>query len=647
MWAPESAGIGVGREVCRDFARASHLEWLETNGTGGYAMGTVAGVNTRRYHGHLVAAIRPPTERALLLAKLDETVLLPSGDAALATNQWPGALDPNGWTRLTAFRSAPMPTWSFEAGGVSITRSLFLVAGEQAVVVIWRASAPCRLRVLPFVAFRDHHALGAAPTFDVAGTAPVTVAAEGWPTLALYHDGAFVPGGDWYRGFEHLEELDRGLDFREDLWKVGALELDIGPDAPAWVVGTIEPAAWDRRRVLAVLEGELDRRRPRGLDRLRDRLEAAADQFLVRRADGTPTVIAGYPWFTDWGRDTMIALPGLCVARGRLDEARAILRGFLGHLDQGLIPNRFPDRGTEPEYNTVDATLWLFQAARAYLEGGGDRDFLAHELYPRGREIIAWHRRGTHHGIAVDPSDGLLVAGGPGTQLTWMDARVGDRVVTPRHGKPVEVNALWYNALRLMAEWGLALGDAGARDFDAEAERVAAAFARRFWNPQRGCLFDVLLPEGPDDRVRPNQLFALALPYPLLSPEQRRSVLNVVERELVTDVGLRTLARGEPGYVGRAGGNVAERDGAYHQGTVWPWLLGPYVRAYLRVEGRTPEALAHCRMLLRGLEPHLEEACLGTLGETFDGDAPHRPAGAPAQAWSVAEVLALLLGELR
>jgi predicted glycogen debranching enzyme len=598
--------------VCRDFARSSKLEWLETSGTGGYAMGTVAGVNTRRYHGHLVAAVTPPGERALLLAKLDETV----DGVALATNQYPFALSPDGWTRTTGFRAAPFPTWTYASG---IEKRLFLVPGSDTVVVIWRASAPCRISVAPLVAFRDHHGLGAATSIVTGGG---RVEAPGFPPLYLHHDGRFTPGGDWYRSFEHLEELDRGFDFREDLWKIGDIELAAGPDRPAWIVATTAPGAWDARRVAEVEAAEVARRSGLG------RLEAAADQFLARRADGSPTIIAGYPWFTDWGRDTMIALPGLLTARGRLDEARAVVRGFLAHLDQGVIPNRFPERGA-PEYNTVDATLWLLQAARAL----GDR-FVQAEVYPRGKEIVAWHRRGTHHGIRVDPADGLLVAD---EQLTWMDARVDGRCATPRAGKAVEINALWYNALRSMAEWGLAAGDAEARGYDADAERVAASFARAFWNPRRGCLFDVV----GDDRIRPNQLLALALPYPLLTPEQRRSVLTVVERELLTEVGLRTLARGEPGYAPRYHGNAAERDGAYHQGTVWPWLLGAYVRAYLAVEGRTAEARANGRMLLRGLERRLDEGCLGQLGELFDAEPPHHAGGAPAQAWSVGELLAL------
>jgi len=643
---PSSADIEVPAAALRDFGRASRLEWLETNGTGGYAMGTVAGVNSRRYHGHLVAAVRPPTERALLLAKLDETALLPSGPVELATNQYPGAVSPDGWTRLRAFRPAPFPTWIFDASGVSVEKRLFLVAGAETCVVVYRASAPVTLRVLPFVAFRDHHALGMAAGITVAAGPPVAVTAPGWPALALHQPGRFQPGMEVYRAVEHLEEMERGFDFREDLLKIGSIELDVAPGRPGWIVATTAPGEWDDARVAAAESAEIARRLPASDDPLLARLHAAADAFIVSRADGSRTIIAGYPWFTDWGRDTMIALRGLLLARGRVDDARAVIAGFLAHLDHGLIPNRFPDGGARPEYNTVDATLWLFQAVHDYLEAGGDAAFVRETVYPAAREILAWHRRGTHGGIVVDPTDGLLLAGGPGSQLTWMDAVVDGRPATPRHGKPVEVNALWYNALRLAAGWGLAAGDPEARRYDDEAERVGAAFARAFWNPRRGCLYDVVRDDGNDERIRPNQLLAIALPYPLLSREQQRAILNVVERELMTDVGPRTLARGEPGYVGRYRGGSRERDAAYHQGAVWPWLYGPYLRAYLRVEGRTAESLAHGRMLVTAVARRLEEGCLGTLGELFDGEPPHLAGGAPAQAWSVGEVLALLAIDL-
>jgi predicted glycogen debranching enzyme len=340
----------------------------------------------------------------------------------------------------------------------------------------------------------------------------------------------------------------------------------------------------------------------------------------------------------------MISLPGLLISRGKLHEAREVLRGFLAHLDRGLIPNAFPDRPDDkPEYNTVDATLWLFQAAHAYVQASADVRFVREELYPAGKEIARWHVQGTHHGIRVDPADGLLAAGEPGVQLTWMDARVGDRVITPRHGKPVEINALWYNALRLLALWGGAFGDQpAAHDFAVEADRVRESFERAFWNEARGHLDDVV----GDPALRPNQLFALSLPFPLLSGERRKSVVRAVERKLLTPFGLRTLAADEPGYVARYRGGPAERDGSYHQGTVWPWLLGPYIRAWLCAYGRSAENIEHCRGLLRSLEEHLSDACLGSISEVFDAEAPHRAGGAPAQAWSVAELLQVLAVDL-
>jgi predicted glycogen debranching enzyme len=367
----------------------------------------------------------------------------------------------------------------------------------------------------------------------------------------------------------------------------------------------------------------------------------------VRRADGSPTIIAGYPWFADWGRDAMISLPGLLLTRGLLDEARDVLAGFLARLDRGIIPNRFADGGEPPEYNTVDATLWLFHAVDAYRRAGGDAGFVHDVFYPRARDILAWHIGGTHHGIHVDPRDGLLVAGGPGTQLTWMDARVGDWIVTPRHGKPVEVNALYYNALRVAEGLAGELRDDGqALAYRGAAERARDAFLRVFWDPARACLFDVVRDEGPDRRLRPNQIFAVSLPHSMLVPAQMQAVVRAVQGALLTPFGLRTLAPDDPEYRAHYRGNPRERDGAYHQGTVWPWLLGPFVTACLRAFGRTPANVVYCRSLLDGLERHLNEACLGTVSEVFDGDPPHAPGGACAQAWSVAEPLRVLATEL-
>ncbi len=652
--------LAVSAEACRDYTgHGSRLEWLETNGTGSFAMGTASGANTRRYHGLLVSALRPPTDRHVLLAKLDEQASVGGEEIPLAVNQYPGVLHPDGHRRLAGFRLDPFPTWTFDLGGARLEKSLFLVPGEQTAVVRWRATRPLRLAVQPLLAFRDYHSLARAN-----GELDPTVRAESregggvlrlrpyprLPELRLHHSaGRFRPDPAWHHQVEYLEEQARGLDFREDLWRPGVLELEVG-ELGAWVLATTAERRADLAEVQALERAERARRRPRAADPLLARLDAAADQFLARRADGSPTVIAGYPWFTDWGRDAMISLPGLLVARGRLDEAREVLAGFLSHLDRGLIPNRFPDRGETPEYNTADGTLWLFPAADGWLRARGDgaaRPFLRDRLWPAGLEILSWHRRGTHGDIRVDPRDGLLSAGGPGTQLTWMDAKVGDWVVTPRHGKPVEVNALWYNALRIVARWGRLLGreEAAAR-IEVEAAGVARSFEAAFWNPERGHLHDVVRPQGPDPALRPNQLLAVSLPYPLLGPERRRSLVAAVERSLLTPVGIRTLAPGEPGYVSRYGGGPRERDGAYHQGTVWPWLLGPFVRARLAAFGASDECVARCRALVAGLASHLSEGCLGQVAEVFDADPPHRPGGAPAQAWSVAELLQLLLVDL-
>jgi len=611
----------IDREVCQDYARSSRLEWLRTNRTGAFAMGTVAGANTRRYHGLLVAKLDPPADRCVLLSKLDEEVSAGGVVHELGTNQFPGLVHPQGYRHLREF-SLPNPAWVYEAGGTRIQKRLLLVEGRQAVVMEYRASRACRLLVRPLLAFRDYHSLARAnPAFSTAiSEKGKTIQMRPYPNLPpilFESSGAvFQAGGVWHYNFEYLAELDRGLDFREDLYSPGAFVFNLRPDKPAWLeAGVTLPKGWRFTKNVRVYG-------------LAARLKAAAGQFQARRFGGTPTVIAGFPWFTDWGRDTMIALPGL-----RLTETREILKGFLRHLHQGLIPNRFTERGGAPEYNTVDATLWMFQAVWAYEQRGGDGSF----FYPAAREIVEWHRRGTLHGIRVDPADGLLEAGDETTNLTWMDARVDGIPVTPRAGKAVEVNALWYNALRMLAKWTPA-GEA-SRVWWRTAKQLKIRFGEKFWNPGRNCLYDVIGPSGPDASLRPNQLFAVSLPFPLLERDRARAVVETVQRNLLTPFGLRTLAPGEPGYQGRYQGGPAERDRAYHQGTVWPWLLCPFVKAHVQAFGRMKKSIKFCRRLVERFEPELERGCLGSIGELYDGDPPHRPCGAPAQAWSVAALL--------
>ena len=569
-------------------------EWLETNGTGAFAMGTVPGVNTRRYHGLLVASLRPPVERYVLLSRFEEEVVAGDHMFALGCCQYPGVLVDDGSRFLQEFVAEPCSTWRYDLGGITFERQVYLVPERQAVVVRYRCDRAATLRIRPFLAYRDYHSLRHADAAPYAGL----------PQMEFRSKGEFAPDPKWYYNIEYLAELERGLEFREDLFTPGVLTMQL--EAGAWTpvcasidaTGVTEPPA--RKR----------------------------DPFLVRRADGQPTIMAGYPWFTDWGRDTMISLPGLLIARGDLKEAREIIEGFLRHRHQGIIPNRFPDIGETPEYNTADATLWMFQAVRAWLQAGGGIAFVRDVFYPAAKEIVERHLHG------ADSQDSLLRIG---PQLTWMDTQF-----TPRGGKPVEINALWHGALCLMAAWGKTLDDPAAGDYRAEADRVRDSFRAKFWNRQRDCLYDLLTPTGPAAKVRPNQIFAVSLPFGLLEQEQARAVVRVVERELLTPVGLRTLEPADPDYQPRYEGSPVERDRAYHQGTVWPWLLGPCIDARLAAFGRTAQNLEYCRGLVDALESVAAQAgCVGSIAEIYDGDEPRYPRGCPAQAWSVAEVARL------
>jgi predicted glycogen debranching enzyme len=645
------------REVCSDFDRATGYEWLETNGLGGWASSTAVGAHTRRYHGLLVAATAPPVGRMVLLSRLDETVLTATGRCELAANQYPGTVHPRGFEHLERFRRALFPSFEYACGGVRLRKTVAAVNGENTTLVLYEVlAAPGRflLELRPFFAGRDYHAVGRANPYvhrdaDFARGTLAYQSYDGVPRVFLRVPGsAYRPAPDWYHDFVYARERERGLEDREDLFTPGALAVELAPGARLGVIAsTADPAGWTAFDLLAV-----ERRRREAVvaafgnpDPLCRALCLAADAFVVRRGEGLRTVIAGYHWFSDWGRDTMVALPGLCLVTRRFDEARSILRAFARAVSQGMLPNRFPDRGEPPEYNTVDAALWFFVAVWRYVEASGDETFVRHELTPVLEEILAWHDRGTRHGIHVE-ADGLLAGGESGMQLTWMDARVGDQVVTPRIGKPVEVAALWANALWILGQLVARAGrrvEAGALRRRARAARQR--FAEVFWNADTGYLYDCIDGEGRDASLRPNQIFALALPFPLLGGERAESVLRTVEAKLLTPRGLRTLAADDPRYRGICAGSAAERDAAYHQGTVWPWLLGPYLTALVRLRGEAGRAKG--RELLAGFAPHLGEAGLGTVSEIFDGDAPHAPRGAIAQAWSVAELLRAAVEDLR
>ncbi len=645
-----------GREVCGVLPLAESREWLCTNGVGGFASGTVAGVLTRRYHGLLLAALAPPLGRTLLVAKADETVEYDGQAYRLAANRWPeGHVDPHGYREVERFRlEGTTPVWTYACGDARLEKRIFMEPGANTTYLqyrLLRGRTPATLELCLLANYRDYHALTRGRGWQMrVETVPqglrVTAFDGARACLLLARDAEFQPAHAWYEHFWLTVEQERGLDYLDDHLHVGTVRVRLAPGAEWTLVLSAEPepsldgdAAWRRRAAhdedLRVRWRRVDpvaRRAPAWVEQL----VLAADQFLVRRPlPGAPdgmSVIAGYHWFGDWGRDTMICLPGLTLAAGRPDAARPILTTFARFVDRGMLPNRFPDQGEVPEYNTVDATLWYFEAIRAYHAATKD-DTLLRDLYPILEEIVARHQAGTRYGIGEDPADGLLWAGEPGVQLTWMDARVGDWVVTPRIGKPVEINALWYNALRAMAGFARRLGRRAP--WDALADRVRAGFAR-FWNEAGGYCHDVIDgPEGVDAALRPNQIFAVSLPESPLPPERQRRVVEACARHLVASFGLRTLDPGHPQYHGRYAGGVLERDGAYHQGPVWGWLLGPFALAHLRVYG-DPDAAAG---FLQPMAHHLADYGVGSVAEIFDGDPPHTPRGCIAQGWSVAETL--------
>ncbi|MFP4228418.1 MAG: amylo-alpha-1,6-glucosidase [Salinivenus sp.] len=644
--------LDFARDRCSNLDIAQAREWLVTNGVGGYAMGTVGGPRTRAYHGLLVAALDPPLGRTLLVSHLDETIRYDDREYALAAHRWgDGTVAPRGVVHLDRFRlEGTVPVWTYALGDALLEKRVWMEQGENTTYVQYmlrRARAPVSWQATAFVAHRDHHAPWQA------GDGPMDVSADADGLRVDAYDGAapiFLRSADadaasahtWYRDYALAVETDRGLPDREDLLQAGTFEAAVAPedsltltfstDADASLDG---PAALARRREhdeQLVTQANLG-------DAPADvqHLARAADQFVVARStadnpDGK-SIIAGYPWFGDWGRDTMIALPGLTLATGREDVAEKILRTYARYVDRGMIPNRFPDRGDTPEYNTVDATLWYVEAIRAYVDATDDLELLR-DLFPTLQDIVEWHEKGTRYGIQVDPEDGLLRAGEPGVQLTWMDAKVGDWVVTPRIGKPVEVNALWYNALRSLETFAETLGEA-PETFAERADRVEAQFAR-FWDAEREHLRDVLDgPDGDDPSLRPNQIFAVSLPHSPLSEEQQRAVIEACATHLYTPHGLRSLSPDDPEYVGVYQGGREHRDGAYHRGTVWSWLLGPFVKAHLHVY----DDPAAARSYLAPLRRHLEGHGVGSISEIFDGDAPFTPRGTPAQAWGVAQLL--------
>ncbi|MBV9469615.1 MAG: glycogen debranching enzyme N-terminal domain-containing protein, partial [Abitibacteriaceae bacterium] len=597
-------------------------EWLETNGIGGFASSTVLGCNTRRYHALLCAATKPPLGRMVLVNKADETLTVAGRSFDLGCNQYPGTIYPSGYQFLRDFVLDPLPRWIYviphtaisQEQDVVLQKTVWMPYGHNTTVMRYEllSGDEATLTLHPFITGRDyhhsHHYNGAFNGYCERRTdqfecchikmQPYTDC----PFIQFSLDGGFNEGGAWYYSFEYEVERERGLDFTEDAYCPGAFVWHLTPNQPATLVITAETELplneplgptyeksrateiTRRQQLSAFFDRDLDessRATPR--TEYVARLARGADQFIAQRgSDGLHTILAGYPWFSDWGRDTMIALPGLCLTTQRYDIAASILKSFAEATSQGMIPNRFPDAGETPDYNTVDATLWYFHAAAKYLERSGDWDTIK-ELYPTLRDCIDWHLRGTRYDIRADPVDGLLHSGEPGTQLTWMDAKVGDHAFTPRVGKPVEIQSLWYNALRTMMDFAGRMEDKNTKQLCGDwSRRVKSNFQTTFWNETANCLYDVVNDDHKDGSIRPNQILVVSLPHRLITADCEQRVVAAVQRELLTPYGLRSLSPNDPQYRGVYSGNQWERDSSYHQGTVWAWLIGPFFSAYLR-----------------------------------------------------------------
>lgn len=647
--------------------RLAHREWLVTNGIGGYASGTLSGAPTRRFHGLLISALPAPLGRVMMLNHLDETLVLPNGEHVKLS-----VYDDDDANQLGALAEVRMenglPVWRFEAAGIELERRVYLPHDQNTTFVRYQVlksnHGAVQILIRPAIQFRLHEGALGDPI------QPYSVEAHGsrwelhdggkYPALRLKPEGRaeFVLDGGSQQEMHYRVERERGYDSTGALFCPGTIRLTVEGEGSVALVASTE--AWEILESLdadEALAAEQERRR-RLLRAAPPELQGgdfanlvhAADQFVIApqtrpadaarahaRGDQARTVIAGYHWFTDWGRDTMIALEGLTLLTGRGDEAGCILRTFGKHVRDGLIPNLFPEGQKDGLYHTADATLWFVHAIDRYVAATGDEE-TRRSLMPTLRSILQRHVQGTHFNIRVDAADGLVTQGEHGYQLTWMDAKVGDWVVTPRRGKAVEINALFYNALRLIERWSADDGDRDTARFCNElAARTQRSFNARFWCEQVGHLYDVIDGEqGDDASLRPNQLLSISLPHPVLDPARWSSVLDSVTRELLTPVGLRSLSPRHPDYKARYDGDLRARDAAYHQGTVWGWLVGPYVDAYLRVHPNDPRGAAR---VLEGIREHAGDACLGTISEIFDGDAPYHARGCVAQAWSVAETL--------
>lgn len=641
----------INKNITQNFSEARKLEWLETNGLGGWASSTITGANSRRYHGLLVAATHPPVGRVVLLSKLDETIFVDDKRYGLSSNQYPNAVYPEGYKSLQRFERNIFPEFYYEADGIEIKKAVAAINNENTVVIIYevvKAGKEITIELLPLFAGRDYHGISHKNDFinqhaefsdGILRYKPYNDLPDVYisATSSVYQSDPL-----WFYNFEYEIEKYRGLDYREDLFSPGKLRVNLKEGEKFGVIVSTENPS--NKNAFALFNTEEQRRKniiSKSDDELIQTLLLTADQFVVNRGEDLKTIIAGYHWFSDWGRDTMIALPGICLSTGRDEDAKKILKAFAETVSEGMLPNRFPDYNEPLEYNTVDATLWFFVAIYKYYLLTNDSGFVKTELLSVLKNIIDWHYKGTRYNIKA-AGDELLSFGQDGFQLTWMDAKIGDWVVTPRSGKAVEINALWFNALKIYSYFSNLFGDTNtAKIIDLKAEKVRENFNKTFWNHDAGYLYDVINGDYFDSTLRPNQLFALSLPFKLVDDERALSIISIIENKLYTPVGLRSLSPDHKDYKPIYGGDQYSRDSSYHQGTVWSWLLGPYIDALIRYEDADGKKKAG--KIIEYFKYHLDEAGIGTISEIYDAELPNSPRGCIAQAWSVGEILRVCL----
>lgn len=637
----------LGLENWRTFERGIEKEYLAANGLGSFCSSTVIGANIRKYHSLLNASLVPPTQRMVLLSKLDEKVIVGSKEFSLSSNEFVGDRE-EGFKHLRSFSNDLIPEFVFAIDDIQIRKTIAMEYGKNTVAVCFRIKTgreSVKMSFTPFVNFRDHHSISKKGDFKyeqrhVQNTLHL-IEEKSKLHLRIISNCSYESAESWVSLY-YSNEAERGLGPIDFHFIPGFFSYEMKPYGEYCITFAATIEEDEDIDPISIVSNEKIRRKQlvelAGYDEpLLRELVLAADQFITQRAStGTKTVIAGYPWFTDWGRDTMIAFTGLTLSTGRHRDAKEILLTFTKYVKNGLLPNMFPDEGSEPIYNTVDATMWFFFAVYKYLEYTQDKDSIK-EIYPVLKEIIEQHQKGTMFDIYMD-EEGLISAGNSTTQLTWMDVKVGDWVVTPRHGKAVEINALWYNALRIMEELSLEFGE-DSNWYKTAAEKVKESFNKVFWNEEERCLYDVIQKGRKINALRPNQIIAVSLPFEILDREKGRLVVQKVYEKLYTPYGLRSLAKDDAEYKGVYIGDVLKRDGAYHRGTIWAWLMGPFIDAYVRVNDYSSNSKQKAKEMLGEFYSHMQDACVGSISEIFDGDEPFYPRGCAAQAWSVAEVL--------